>query len=69
MTLRTDLDLADDLVLVTNRKILSQGIPMSNIKDMAHVKVFPDKQTDRQTNGQAKNSIPLIYRRDGMKKK
>ena len=28
---------------------------------MAIVKVFADKQTDGQTNGQAKNYMPLIY--------
>ena len=55
MTLKTDLDLADDLELVTNRKFLvtrytyvkHKGPNSYQSKDMANVKVFADKQTDK----------------------
>ena len=36
-------------------------------KDMANVKVLGDKQTDRWTNGWAKNYMPLIYQCGGLK--
>jgi hypothetical protein len=36
-------------------------------KDMANVKVFVDRQTDRQTDGQAKNYMPPIFRYGGIK--
>jgi hypothetical protein len=35
---------------------------------MANVKVFADRQTDRQTDGQAKNYMPPIFRYGGIKK-
>ena len=35
-------------------------------KDMANVKVFADKQTDKWTNGQAKNYMTPIYRCGGI---
>jgi hypothetical protein len=35
---------------------------------MANVKVFADRQTDKQTDGQAKNYMPPIYRYGGIKK-
>jgi hypothetical protein len=35
---------------------------------MANVKVFADRQTDRQTDGQAKNYMPPIFRYGGKKK-
>ena len=49
------LTLTDDLKHVSNRKVLSQGIIMSNMKaltvtnqkDMANEKVFVDIQTDK----------------------
>jgi hypothetical protein len=34
---------------------------------MANVKVFADRQTDKQTDGQAKNYMPPIYRYGGIK--
>ena len=34
---------------------------------MANVKVFADRQTDRQTDGQAKNYMPPIFRYGGIK--
>jgi hypothetical protein len=36
-------------------------------KDMANVKVFADRQTDKQTDGQAKNYMPPIFRYGGIK--
>jgi hypothetical protein len=36
-------------------------------KDMANVKVFADRQTDEQTDGQAKNYMPPIFRYEGIK--
>ena len=36
-------------------------------KDMANVKVFVDKQTDKWTHRQAKNYMPLIYLCGGIK--
>jgi hypothetical protein len=37
-------------------------------KDMANVKVLADRQTDRQTDGQAKNYMPPIrgHKKTGM---
>jgi hypothetical protein len=37
-------------------------------KDMTNVKVFADKQTDKQTDGQAKNYMPPIFRYGGITK-
>jgi hypothetical protein len=37
-------------------------------KDMANVKVFADRQTDKQTDGQAKNYMPSIFLYRGIKK-
>jgi hypothetical protein len=37
-------------------------------KDMTNVKVFADRQTDRQTDGQAKNYMSPIFRYGGIKK-
>jgi hypothetical protein len=37
-------------------------------KDMANVKVFADRQTDKQTDGQAKNYMPPIFRYGGIKR-
>jgi hypothetical protein len=34
---------------------------------MANVKVFADRQTDRRTDGQAKNYMPPIFRYGGIK--
>ena len=46
-----DLDIQFDLEVGTNKKVLSQGILMCpnsyQSKDMANVKVFVGKQTDR----------------------
>ena len=53
MTLKTYLDFADDLELVTNRKVLSQGILMWNMKAVTltiqkiKCKSFADGQTNR----------------------
>jgi hypothetical protein len=35
-------------------------------KDMANVKVFADRHTDRLTDGQAKNYMPPIFRYGGL---
>jgi hypothetical protein len=35
---------------------------------MANVKLFADRQTDRQTDGQAKNYMPPIFRYGGIKR-
>jgi hypothetical protein len=35
-------------------------------KDMANVKVFADRQTERQTDRQAKNYMPPIFRYGGI---
>ena len=37
------------------------------LKDMANVKVFANKQKDKQTDKQAKNYMPQIYRCRGIK--
>jgi hypothetical protein len=38
-------------------------------KDMTNVKVFADRQTDKQTDGQAKSHMPPIFRYGGIKRK
>jgi hypothetical protein len=44
-------------------------IPITyHLKDMANIKVFADRQTDRQTDGQVKNYIPPIFRYGGIKR-
>ena len=55
--------------LGNNKKALPQGILMWNMKpnsyqseDMANVKDFADKQTDRPTNGRVKTICIRIYR-------
>ena len=45
-----------------------KGLKSYQSKDIANVKIFADKQTDAQTNGQAQNYMPLIYRCGGKKK-
>jgi hypothetical protein len=35
-------------------------------KDMANVKVSADRQMDKQTDGQAKNYMPTIFRYGGI---
>ena len=68
--------LTDDLELDINRKVLSQGIIMWNMKDptLTNWKIWlmlkilqTNKWTIGRTSGQAKNYIPLIYRWGGIK--
>ena len=68
---RLTLTLTDDLHLVTNRKVLSKGLLMWNLKALTlpikrygQCKMFyrqTNSLTDKQTNGQAKNYMPPIY--------
>ena len=61
--------LTDDLELGANRKVLSQGILIGNIKALtltsqkiwSMLKVFVDKQTDKRTS-QKPNATDLLMR-------
>ena len=80
---QVDMTLSDDLDFGNKGRVLPQGIYMKyessityHSKAMAKVKVFADKQTnkqtngqtDRGTNGQANTYMPPIYRCRGIKK-
>ena len=57
-TLTLILTLTDDFGLVTNRKVLSQGILMSNMKALT----ITDQKTNKQTNGHTdKQKGPKLY--------
>ena len=75
LTLKTDLDLADDLELMTQKGLVTrythlkyEGHNSNQSKDIANVKVFADKQTDKRTYRWAKNYVPPVYRGGGIKK-
>ena len=68
LTLKTDLDLAYDLELVTNRKVLSQSILIRNMKalTLTNQKILANKETNKQIDG-LKTKCPL-YVNMGAKK-
>jgi hypothetical protein len=44
-----------------------KALSLYHSKDMANVKVFTDRQTNRRTDGQAKNYMPPIFQCGGIK--